>query len=364
LKILCGGEAWTRQLADELLPRCGSLWNMYGPTETTVWSAVQEVVAGSAPVSIGAPIDNTRLYVLDEHGEPVDIGVPGELCIAGEGLARGYWRRPDLTAKSFVVDPFDETPGARLYRTGDRVRRRTDGTLEFLGRLDGQVKLQGFRIELGEIESVLATHPRVREAAVLVQEFGPDDRRLVGYVVGEADGAPQTSELKTALRERLPDYMVPGLFVLLEALPRTPNGKLDRAALPAPGLGHTDRSEAGEPPPRQCERRMAAILCRLLGVDQVSVFDNFFDLGGHSLLSMRVVARLEQETGVRINPGELILQTLGQVAAACERAKREVEPLRPAAAEPDGKAPGLGGWLRRLGARLGGRLGKRRRDTR
>ena len=293
---------------------------MYGPTETTVWSAVQRVEAGGAPVAIGAPIANTKLYVLDACGEPQPIGVPGELCIGGAGLARGYWKRPELTAERFVRDPFETREGARLYRTGDRARRRADGTMEFLGRLDHQVKVQGFRIELGEIESVLAADPRVREAAVVARELEPGDTRLFAYVVAKGAAAPMASELRERLRERLPESMIPAAFVTLDALPRTPNGKVDRAALPAPDRSSARPEPGAEMPQTPIEKRIAAIWQELLKVEAVSVHDNFFDLGGHSLLAMRALARLERETRVRLNPRELILQTLGQVAAACERA--------------------------------------------
>ena len=358
LRLLCGGEAWTRALADELLPRCGSLWNMYGPTETTVWSAVQRVEPGGAPVAIGEPIAATRLYVLEPHGELAPIGVPGELCIGGAGVATGYWRRPELTAERFRPDPFDADSGARLYRTGDRVRRRADGLLEFLGRLDDQVKVQGLRIELGEIEARLAELPGVKEAAAGVHRAGAGDSRLVAWVVPEPGATLPAPELQQALRARLPAYMVPSSYELLAQLPRTPNGKLDRRALPAPRPARGGAAgRADLHPSTEFERRLAAIWQELLGVEDVSVLDNFFDLGGHSLLTMRVVVRLEQQTGVRLNPGELIAQTLAQVAQAAERraaarTDRDAPPASapPAPAEPPrATTPATGaGWARRL----------------
>ncbi len=391
LRILCGGEAWSRDLADQLLPRCGALWNMYGPTETTVWSAVQRVEAGGAPVSIGTPVANTTLHVLDASGEPLPVGVPGELCIGGAGVARGYWKRPELTAERFVPDVLQAIPaapaqpiaqashgaqasqgaqadhGARLYRTGDRVRRRADGTLEFLGRLDHQVKVQGFRIEPGEIESVLAAHPGVREAVVVAHAFGPGDTRLVAYVASSGEQPPTTAALQAAVRARLPEYMLPSVFVPLAALPRTPNGKLDRAALPAPERVRVRADSAATLPRSPLEKQLAAIWQDLLKIDTVSVQDNFFDLGGHSLLSMRVVARLQREAGVHLNPGELVLQTLGQVAAACERAL-EARDTADGAADPTAAASGTSsasgapprepGWLARLLGR-GRRLDER-----
>ena len=356
LRLLCGGEAWPRALADELLPRCGSLWNMYGPTETTVWSAVQRVESGSAPVAIGEPVANTRLYVLEPHGEPAPIGVPGELWIGGAGVAIGYWKQPGLTAERFRPDPFAAASGARMYRTGDRVRRRSDGLIEFLGRLDEQVKVQGLRIELGEIEARLAELPGVEQAAVAAREVGPGDTRLLAWIVPQPGAKPEGSGLQRALRERLPAYMVPASYTLLDALPRTPNGKLDRQALPVP---QAVRGRAGGradlAPSTEFERRIAALWEELLGVEDVSVLDNFFDLGGHSLLTMRVVVRLEQQTGVRLNPGELIAQTLAQVAQSCERARAAAgttarAPGAPAAASatrPAAAAPEAG-WARRL----------------
>ncbi|RKY20518.1 MAG: hypothetical protein DRQ55_07490 [Planctomycetota bacterium] len=375
LRILCGGEAWSRALADELLPRCGALFNMYGPTETCVWSAVQQVMPGDEPVAIGPPIANTQLYVLDERLEPLPRGVPGELCIAGAGVARGYWRRPELTADRFVADPFADgnadgntdvaspdprseqtaSPGAapRLYRTGDLVRRRNDGTLEFLGRLDQQVKVQGHRIELGEVEAALEALTNVRESAAAAHTFGPGDTRLVAYLVLEDDAPPEPSELLAALRERLPGYMLPGLFVPLQALPRTPNGKLNRGALPQPESVQARPARDLVPPSTEMEQSLARIWQELLSVESVSLLDNFFDLGGHSLLSMRVVARLSQETGVRLNPGELIMQTLGQVAAAATRLHSDAGADDPELLEqvsPPSGAPSQpkAGWFRRL----------------
>jgi amino acid adenylation domain-containing protein len=355
LKLLCGGEAWSRALADELLPRCASLWNMYGPTETTIWSAVQQVTAGDQPVAIGEPIDNTTLYVLDPRGEPVPEGVPGELCIGGLGLARGYWNRPELTARVFIADPFDSAPGARLYRTGDRVRRRADGTLDFLGRLDHQVKVQGFRIELGEIESVFGGLAGVVEAVASTHEVGAGDVRLVVHVVLEDGHEPEVEVWRQAAGERLPDYMVPGQVLVLDAIPRTPNGKVDRNALPAPSPESRRATAEAAAPETPTERLLAGIWEDLLGVEGVGIQDNFFDLGGHSLLAMRAVVRLEHELGVRVNPGEFILQTLGQVAASADRAAGAgvPEPGAEGAGSgsqepPPARAGGLGRWARRL----------------
>jgi amino acid adenylation domain-containing protein len=359
LKALVGGEAWSRALADALLPRCGSLWNMYGPTETTIWSAVQRVEPGPAPVAIGPPIANTQLYVLDQQGAPVPVGVPGELYIGGDGVARGYWNRPELTAERFLEDPFSSAPGGRFYRTGDLVRYRDDRTIQFLGRLDHQVKVRGFRIELGEIEWLLSQHQDVREVVVVAHQFGPDDTRLIGYVALAPESPPEPGELQALLRERLPDYMVPTAFVTLDALPRTPNGKIDRAALPAPDLSRSTSRGEHLPPSTPNERLLAEIWEDLLGVGGVGMQDNFFDLGGHSLLAMRVVARLEKASGVRINPGELILQTLMQVAAVCDAAGAE-SPVAEGA-EPVAAGPAPAGRGRMLGSLR--RLFTRKRDS-
>ena len=239
LKILCGGEALPRELANQLIEKSASLWNMYGPTETTIWSTVHQVSSTEGPVLVGRPIANTRIYILDRYMQPTPIGVPGELCIGGTGVARGYLNRSELTEEKFIADPFSQEPGARIYRTGDRARYLADGNIELLGRIDHQVKVRGFRIELGEIEAVLREHPALRDAVVLAREDVPGDKRLVGYVVA-ADTPPTTGELRSFLQQKLPDYMVPGVFVFLEALPLTPNGKVDRRALPAPDMARPE----------------------------------------------------------------------------------------------------------------------------
>ena len=218
LKALCGGEAWGRELAEALLPKCASLWNMYGPTETTIWSAATKVEKGQPPL-IGPPIANTQFYVLDARLQPVPIGVAGELHIGGEGLARGYINRPELTQAKFIADPFHTQAKARLYKTGDVARYLPGGQIEFLGRMDHQVKIRGFRIELGEIEAVLGQHPAVREAAVIASEGPGGDKRLVAYVVAREEKATSIDELRGFLKQKLPDYMVPSVFMRLPTLP-------------------------------------------------------------------------------------------------------------------------------------------------
>jgi amino acid adenylation domain-containing protein len=310
LKLLCGGEALPRDLADHLLPLGSELWNVYGPTETTIWSACHRVEPGRGAVPIGRPIANTSLYVVDRGLDRVPAGVPGELLIGGAGLARGYFGRPDLTAERFLPDPFNEPSGlcGRLYRTGDLARFRPDGTVECLGRLDHQVKVRGFRIELQEIEARLALHPLVRQAVVVARgEAG--DRSLVSYIVpaspAGAGSAPAPGELRAFLKESLPDYMIPARWVFLEALPLTPNGKVDRKALPIPDSERPAPDSTAAAPVGETERAVAAIWQEVLGIEHVGADDNFFDLGGHSLLLARIQARLRDRLAADLRLVEL-----------------------------------------------------------
>jgi amino acid adenylation domain-containing protein len=321
LKALCGGEALPLDLADALLPRCAELWNLFGPTETTIWSTVARVRPGE-PITIGRPIANTEAHVLDRAMQPVPVGVAGELYLGGAGLARGYLNRPELTQTRFVAHPFSTEAGARLYRTGDQVRYRTDGTIEYLGRLDQQVKIRGFRIELGEIEAALGRHPHLRDAAVIAHEDGLGGKRLVGYVVPRNGTVPESSELQAFLARDLPPYMVPPIFVVLEALPLTANSKVNRAALPAPR-----RSEAATDwiaPRTPTEETLAAIWAEALGMQRIGLHDDFFALGGHSLLGVRVFAEIAKAFGQRL-PLALLFQ-----GATIERLARLLEqtPLR------------------------------------
>jgi len=294
--------------------------NEYGPTETVVGCCVHEVTAATwkpGPVPIGRPIANTRLYVLDSARRPVPPGAAGELYIGGDGLARGYLGRPDLTAKIFVPNPLPEEPGERLYRTGDRVRHRDDGVLEYLGRADDQVKVRGYRIELGEVESALARHPGVRQAAVVVAPAPSGDPRLVAYFSSSGgEYAPRREELRAFLAESLPEYMIPGAFVELDDLPLTSNGKVDRRVLPPPPEDEAETASSGRPPSTETERRVAAIWEDALGRAPISADDDFFLLGGHSVIAARVFAKIESALGVRL-PLALLVQapTVARLAA-------------------------------------------------
>jgi amino acid adenylation domain-containing protein len=303
LKVLCGGEALGRELANALLARTREVWNLYGPSETTIWSAAYKLAGeqdtGSA-VPLGRPIANTRLYVLDKAMQPVPAAVAGELYIGGAGLARGYLNRPELTAEKFVPDPFGSEPGGRLYRTGDLARYRPDGTLEYLGRIDHQVKVRGYRIELGEVEAVLREQAGVREALVVAREELPGDRHLVAYVVPARGPGPAVSELRDFVKARLPDYMIPVAFVLLDALPLTPYGKVDRRALPAPEGVRPELEAAYVAPRTPVEEVLVGIWSEILGVKQVGIDDNFFALGGHSLLATRLMSRLRDAFHVEL----------------------------------------------------------------
>ncbi len=319
-RVICSGEALPPDLRDLFHTRLRSeLHNLYGPTEAAVdvtfWACKPEDRRPLVP--IGRPIANTRMYVLDRNLRPVPQGVPGELYIGGVPLARGYWRRPELTAERFVPDPFAETPGGRLYRTGDRARFLADGVIEYLGRLDDQVKVRGFRIELGEIESALLRHPHVRSAAVVVREDVPGDRRLVAYVI-PAGEEPAPNSLRSFLGNSLPEYMVPSAFVPLEALPLSPSGKLDRRALPAPARGRAGSGDAFVAPRNELERRLAEIWAGVLGLERVGAHERFFELGGDSILALQVIARARQ-AGLHLTVRQLFQhQTVAELALVAE----------------------------------------------
>lgn len=318
-KMLCGGEALPQDLADALADRGQSLWNMYGPTETTIWSALARVEGKGESVMLGAPIANTQLYVLDRFAQLQPVGVPGELYIGGEGVARGYFKRADLTRERFVPDIFG-TFGGRLYRTGDLVRRRADGRLEFLGRLDHQVKIRGFRIELGEIEAALLRHPQVREAVVLAREDEPGDRRLAAYMVAEGGEQPGIGSLRNWLARSLPDYMIPSYFIFLPALPQTPNGKVDRKQLPPPQAVAQNSSVAAYAAPQTpVEMRLAQICAEVLRLPQVSVDQSLFDLGADSIHLFQIIARA-RAASLFITPQQILkLKSVAAIAAQAGR---------------------------------------------
>ncbi len=302
LKILCGGEAMPHELAGELLNRASSVWNMYGPTETTVWSAVGRITSGDAPITVGRPIANTQIYILDSRLQPAPVGVAGDLYIGGDGVARGYLHRPELTAEKFISNPFGEPgSGARLYRTGDLARYRPNGEVECLGRTDHQVKVRGFRIELGEIESALAEHPSVRQNVVWTQEDESGEKQLAAYIVAATGKSPSVKGLRDFLKQKLPDYMVPSRFTFLQALPLTPNGKVDRRALPAADLQEMTGQGEHAAPKDPIERQLVAIWEKVLRVRSIGVEDNFFDLGGHSLLVARLLRRVEDAFGKKLS---------------------------------------------------------------
>jgi amino acid adenylation domain-containing protein len=302
LSLLCGGEALPRDLADALLARAGSVWNMYGPTETTIWSSLHRVTPGEGPVPIGRPIDRTRIVVLDGHGALAPFGVAGEIVIGGDGVAQEYLKRPELNAERFVADPFTAEKGARMYRTGDLGCLRADGTLYHLGRLDQQIKLRGFRIEPGEIEAALEA-AGAKQSVVVLREDQPGNSRLVAYYVASAS-TPTVAELLEQLRTQLPPHMLPSAYVLLAELPLTPNGKIDRKALPAPDLASVpDRDYVA--PRDELESALARLWSEVLGVAAPSIRDDFFALGGHSLLAVRLLARVASEHHV-----DLPLRTL------------------------------------------------------
>ncbi|WP_460901673.1 amino acid adenylation domain-containing protein, partial [Paraburkholderia jirisanensis] len=326
LRALCGGEALPRDLSERLRDRVGSLWNMYGPTETTIWSSCAQIgtaLAGATPSEpVGHPIGATQIYVLDERFEPVPVGVAGELYIGGIGVARGYLNRPELTAERFVADPFSDEPDARLYKTGDLARFLADGNIEYLGRNDFQVKIRGLRIELGEIETKLAACDGVRQAVVIAREDTPGDKRLVAYLAADDVESVSAAELRVQLAAQLPEYMVPGAFVVLPELPLTPNLKIDRRALPAPDASSVV-TRSYEAPQGDIETALAAIWQQLLGLERVGRNDHFFELGGHSLLAVQLLSRLRQQFDAEVALRELFAQpTLDALARIVAQASR------------------------------------------
>ncbi len=353
--LVLGGEAasWVEiEKIQQEAPNCRIL-NHYGPTETTVGVLTYPVSSkqasyNSKTVPIGRPIANTQVYILDRHQQPVPIGVPGELHIGGASLARGYLNRPELTAEKFIFNPFNDKISTRLYKTGDLVRYLSDGNIEFLGRLDRQVKIRGFRIELREIETAIAQHRSVRETVVVAREDVPGDKRLVAYIV-PIQVPPTCRELRHFLLQKLPDYMVPNAIVVLSAMPLTPNGKVDRRALPAPDTSLSD-SISFVPPRDQVEQQLQRIWSEVLQLSNVGVHDNFFELGGHSLLAVRLMAQTQQHFGKNLPLATLFKSPTIEQLASCLRSNADSKLWSPLVAiQPNGDkqpffcVPGVGG---------------------
>jgi amino acid adenylation domain-containing protein len=297
-KSIAGGEPLAADLAAALMQRCASVWNGYGPTETTVYSTFWKVQNPSGGISIGRPIANTTVWILDENQQPCPLGVPGEICIGGDGVTLGYLNRPELNQERFLANTFDAS-GGRIYRTGDRGRWLPNGTLEHLGRIDFQVKLRGYRIELGEIEANLLAMPGVTRAVVVTREDIPGDVRLIAYIVMQPGHSLGSLELRQHLQKILPEYFMPQLFVTLPSIPLLPNGKVDRKSLPAPSESLSERPDATRVAPRNAtETLVVSVFAEMLNRRDIGVLDNFFDLGGHSLMAARVMAKLRTATKV------------------------------------------------------------------
>jgi amino acid adenylation domain-containing protein/thioester reductase-like protein len=340
--LICGSDVWYREEYQKFYKFCGSqtrLINSFGLTEATIDSSWFETTASELPndqiVPIGRPFTNTKLYILDTNLQPVPIGVPGELYIGGASLARGYLNRPDFTAEKFIPNPYSNEPGLRLYKTGDLARYLPDGNIEYIGRIDYQVKLRGFRIELGEIEAVISQSPSVCGSVVVVREDETGNKNLVAYITLHPEQTLKIPELRRFLESKLPDYMVPKAFVMLEALPLTPNGKIDRRALPAPDLNQLIPISNFVAPSNPVEEMLAGIWAELLGIEKVGVCDNFFELGGHSLLATRVRTRIRQVFGVELPLRRLFeAPTVAEFAKDIEKVskaglKLEIPPIKP-----------------------------------
>ena len=342
LTVLCGGEALSTDLAERLIERTKALWNMYGPTETTIWSTVERIELGAQPITIGRPIANTEVYILDRHRQPVPIGVSGEIYIGGDGLARGYHRRSDLTSDRFVKHPFSADPDARLYRTGDVARYREDGKILHLGRIDHQVKIRGFRIELGEIETVLGRHPKLKQAVVTAQDDQFGLKQLAAYLIPSDGEKPEAEELRSYLRAILPDYMVPAFFVFLDRFPLTANKKVDVRALPAPDVSAHAHATKRVGPNSAIEVQLTALWQQVLGVQDIGIHDNFFDLGGHSLKAAQLFFQLELVFGRQLPLATLFqAPTIAELAAVLTQANWTPPWQSLVAIQPAGSAPPL-----------------------
>ncbi|MFE1744075.1 amino acid adenylation domain-containing protein [Coleofasciculus sp. H7-2] len=316
LTMISTGEALPRELAHQLLDKGKVLWNLYGPTETTIWSSSYQVKNTKEPISIGRPLTNTQFYILDSNQQLVPIGVPGELHIGGEGLARSYLNRPELTEEKFMIAPFK--PNTRLYKTGDLARYLPDGRVDCIGRIDNQVKIRGFRIELGEIEATLSQHPAVQTVAIVVREVVSGDKRLIAYFVSNQQENFETlvTNLRNFLKDKLPTYMVPSAFIKLDSLPLTPSGKIDRRALPIPDFSRQESTENFVAPKDDLELRLAKIWEKVLGISSISIQDNFFDLGGHSLLAVQLFSQIKKNLGQDI-PVAILFQAPTIEELAC-----------------------------------------------
>lgn len=340
LKILCCGEPLPKDLAQLLLARCATLWNMYGPTETTIYSTGKQILPTDDVITIGRPIHNTQVYILDEHGNRLPEGIAGELYLAGDGVARGYLNRPELNTEKFVADPFSGQPDARMYRTGDLGMFTADGEINCLGRIDQQIKIRGYRVEPGEIEQALLPEPGVGEVLVMAREDRPGDQRLVAYVRVEPELTPalfttRQGAWRARLRDILPAYMVPADFVRLTEWPITPNGKIDRKALPRPDARRSADALVADKPRTDIEKRIASIWAEALGHTDIGLNDDFFDLGGHSMIAVQVMTQLEKETGRRLPLSTLLtfptIQKLASLFTSEEPVSRwkSLVPIRP-----------------------------------
>lgn len=314
MKMLCGGETLNPTLASSLLAGSSPLWNLYGPTETTIWSLIRRVEAGDDPVPIGKPIRNTQVYLLDTHMNPVPVGVVGQLYIGGAGVARGYRNQPALTAEKFVRNPFSADPESRMYKTGDLARYMLDGNIEFIGRSDHQVKIRGYRIELGEIEAALKEFPGVEDSVVITREDIPGEKLIMAYYVAKQT-PPSVNQLRAFLKEKLPEFMIPTVFVHLDSFPVLPNGKLDRSALPASEGARPNIGSTFVAPRNVVEEILGKIWSEVLSVNQIGIQDNFFDLGGHSLFIMRIISQIRDRFQV-----ELPLRTIFETPTISELA--------------------------------------------
>ncbi|MBC7840748.1 MAG: amino acid adenylation domain-containing protein [Gemmatimonadaceae bacterium] len=323
---IAGGETMPPELAQWMLARTRQVWNGYGPTEATVYASMA-LLSNGGPITIGTPVANTHIYVMDSAGNVAPVGAPGEICIGGDSVARGYHQRDELTAEKFVADPF--VAGRTMYRTGDYGRWRTDGLLDHMGRIDGQVKLRGYRIETGEIEAALATHAMVRSAVVGVRNASADDPRLMAWVQLHDDGECTASELRRYLRQSLPEFMIPSMLMFVDRFPLTPNAKVDRKALPDPFASTPLTPREYIAPSTPTERLISEIWITLLGVNQAGVTDSFFELGGYSLLAMRAASEISVRTGRVIEPRLLFFRTLGQLAEALDAPIAGTAALRP-----------------------------------